>query len=222
MHAKSSLAAPFLTAPVFTLTTSSIFTNAIFAISKSTRSWLIPVLLDRSAIACSTASAILVFSSSLFAFVSVYSDFLYPALIAACVAFRSIRYSSTNLCCFLESWKMISYRCYYYSLFTHRIHVRYAGGILWILINIKQQACQKHYFIDNMRVVIFNTFCKCKEILQLVLWYVKNVYICIRTSKLRYYQIFRSWMWWLCRLVGGLRWPRRIVGFDDGYESRVL
>ena len=81
-------------------TTSAALTNATFASSRTMRSWLTPVRRDSSAMAASMRariSGLCRFSEPIDPAVSG----LYPARIAACVAHRSMRYSSTNRFCLL-------------------------------------------------------------------------------------------------------------------------
>ena len=83
---------------ILDLSLSNRFFNVRFSASIWVRS-------SRFAWASAIAFAIVVFCSSLTAL--VLANFAEnPALIYACVAFRSIRYSSTNLCC---SWVVINW-----------------------------------------------------------------------------------------------------------------
>ena len=100
MAAVSSAHAPSMTVALFISITSEAFTKATLANSRTTRSAFTPVRFDRSAIALSMRARI----SGFFRF-SLPTDpalsGLYPARIAACVAFKSMRYSSQKSCCFL-------------------------------------------------------------------------------------------------------------------------
>ena len=80
-------------------TTSGMLAKATRASSRTTRSADTPVRRERRAIIASTRARMPAFSSSRGPFVlALFGE--YPARIAARVAFRSIRYSSQNRCCF--------------------------------------------------------------------------------------------------------------------------
>ncbi|MPN48916.1 hypothetical protein SDC9_196529 [bioreactor metagenome] len=142
MAAVSSRVASSLIVASNASTTSGGLRNAMQANSRTTRSALTPVRRLRSARALSIYARTLTFAISLAACWSALRG-AYPARIAACLPFRSIRYSFTKTCCFTVSSTITSHSS---LLFTPTYHLNRAKTSKHMSKHTKKTARKKQPF----------------------------------------------------------------------------